>query len=411
MMSGEKDKVPPKLISGTHLIADGAIAIDPPTHGTQLNVCVTHDNVVETPVVEKEKRTIKLTQKALLDKLEKLQRNRKSKLKKASDLKGTIKDIMQDGENKRNVYSMLEKHNALCDEAEEAHNYLLELLPPDEKEKHEIWFEAKMLSVNELNDEVNKWLSNTDVLRAAGIVENEGGDDDESEINPSDSISNVEEKSGKKSSRKSDTSSKTSKSSGSSTSSARIQAEAERAALMARVAALEEKHALEEEAELVKRRLEEEAELLRRRQEKLELQTEMAASAAKLAVLACSEKAPSRTQSNGKESYLKRGARPKSTIFVTRNPPMDSHSRKPPPPIQQQPSIQLQPQQPSSVQQHAYRNATFNPPPMRSQYQPLNSQQQPSSMQQPQPHAYRNAIQDNRQDNQITTTLVQDGKT
>lgn len=120
----------------------------------------------------------------------------------------------------------------LCNEARETHESLLQLLPPAEKEKHEIWFKAKLLSVNEFTDCVKKWLSNPDVRNPA---ENDNNEDcDENEVKPSDSISNVETNvSGKKSSRKSHTSSRSGKSS---TASARIRAEAERAALEAHAA-------------------------------------------------------------------------------------------------------------------------------------------------------------------------------
>lgn len=182
-------------------------------------------------------------------------------------------------------------------EAKETHKSLSKYLPPEEKEKHEILFKAKMLSVNEFINDVNKWLSNADISKPAETVNND--ECNESEVKPSDSISNVEKNvSRAKSSRKSHTSTRTSKSSKSSTSSAQIQTEAERAALVACAAALKEKHALEELAEL-----------LRKSKEKLVLDTEMAASAAKLAVLtASSHQAFSNTQSNGMESYFEKGA-------------------------------------------------------------------------------------------------------
>lgn len=82
-----------------------------------------------------------------------------------------------------------------------------------------------------------------------------------------DSVSNV---ASKHSSRQSSGSRKSS----SSTASARIKAKAERAALVARAAALKEKHMLEEQEQQ-----------LRRRRKQLELEAELAASTAKLAIL------------------------------------------------------------------------------------------------------------------------------
>ncbi|KAL0148095.1 hypothetical protein M9458_056635, partial [Cirrhinus mrigala] len=62
-------------------------------------------------------------------------------------------------------------------------------------------------------------------------------------------------------------------------SSARIKAEAERAALVARVASLKGSHALEEQEQQ-----------LRRKREQLDLEAELAASTAKLAVLEAFER-------------------------------------------------------------------------------------------------------------------------
>ena len=153
-----------------------------------------------------------------------LQKTRKAKLNKASDLKRTIQELMHDREYKTEVQCTFEKYTTLCNEAKEQHRSLSQILPHEEREKHEIWFEAKMLSVHEFTNAVNKWWCNVDMFKPG---EN---DDHVSEVKPSDSISNVETNvSIKKSStsRKSHTSSRTSNSS----SSARIQIEAERAAL------------------------------------------------------------------------------------------------------------------------------------------------------------------------------------
>lgn len=124
---------------------------------------------------------------------------------------------------------------------------------------------------------------------------------EEINVEPQDSISNV------KSNTSGRSKSYVSKSSKSSTSSARRQAEAEQAALMARAAALEKKHALEEHAEQ-----------LRRKQEQLEIETQLAAAAAKLAVLSSSLQSSVASKhsehSDGMASYLK--LNPHSAIFV-----------------------------------------------------------------------------------------------
>lgn len=132
------------------------------------------------------------------------------------------------------------------------------------------------------------------------IVENAVDDD----IKPSDSASNVS----MRSKRCSTVVSK----SRSTTSSARIRAEAETAALMARQRLMSQKHALEEQQEL-----------LRRKKEELDLDMELAASMAKVSVFKASE--GSRVshvsvKSDGMNSYLERGKRTRlshdAVIFV-----------------------------------------------------------------------------------------------
>ena len=89
------------------------------------------------------------------------------------------------------------------------------------------------MGVSEFTECVIKWLhvSNNSVHKPAGNVDSYDCDESDSEVKPSDRISNVlTNASEKKSSRKSNASSRSSRSS---TVSARIQAEAERAALEA----------------------------------------------------------------------------------------------------------------------------------------------------------------------------------
>lgn len=89
----------------------------------------------------------------------------------------------------------------------------------------------------------------------------------------------------------------------STTSPAAIKVEAEKAALIARAAALKERHALEEQEQQ-----------LRRKREPLEVESEMAASNAKLAVLQASDGRSSSGSTNGMNSYLKREQTKKETV-------------------------------------------------------------------------------------------------
>lgn len=104
-------------------------------------------------------------------------------------------------------------------------------------------------------------------------------------IYPEDSISNV----ASKHSRKSVGSSKAS------TSSSRVKAEAEKAALLVRIAALKSKHALEEQEHQI-----------RRQKEQQDLETMLAESDAKLAVLQAFDSQGRAKASNAMNSYLEK---------------------------------------------------------------------------------------------------------
>ena len=226
-----------------------------------------------------QKRVVKLTTKALANEIDRLQSGRKAKFSKAASIRKSIQGLMLQ-HDKTKVQNALEDLNEVCYEVKNMHNHLLGLLPYEEKEKQEIWFKAKMLSINEWIADTKMWVS---------CDENENGNvvDD---INPEDSISNVS----KHSSHRSNNTTKSS-----TASSAAIKAEAERAALVARAAALREKHALEEQEQQ-----------LRRKREQLDLEAEIAASTAKLAVFQASERRSSfKAPSNGMNSYLEREKR------------------------------------------------------------------------------------------------------
>jgi len=141
-------------------------------------------------------------------------------------------------------------------------------------------------------------------------------DEEDDQIQPQDSISNAQSRHRGSSSGSS--------SCRSSTSSAKLRVRAEQAALLARAAALKDKHALEEQ-ELI----------LRRKEKQLEMDTEIAATSAKLAVLQVGSSVHSR-QSDGMASYIRKGARskvpptslnPQASVFV----PLPSQRHASPP--------------------------------------------------------------------------------
>lgn len=235
------------------------------TVGSAVSAVSKSNSVVSNVEVQTEKRVVKLSFKALADKLDKLQAVRRAKLNKANNIRKSLQGFIQKGD-KLQVQSALEELVEVCDNAKSMHESLLGLLPPDEKDEHETWFKAKMMFNDECIADANQWV----MCNEGNVVVNQGDVIDDG-INPNDSVSNIESK---RSNEGSVNSSRIS-----TASSARIKAEADRAALVARVAALKDKHALEEQEQQ-----------LRRKREQLDLEVELAASTAKLAVLEAFER-------------------------------------------------------------------------------------------------------------------------
>jgi len=255
----------------------------------------------------KEKRRIKLTPKALLEKLEALQKTRTTKVKKANNLMVIIKDFMLNREYEKEVQCSFGKFIRLCDEAREVHNSVMVLLPNDEQEKQQTWFNGKMLIFSGFKDDVQKWLNTESQVSRSGV----DGDAFQEDIQPNDSVSNISSRgSSKPSSGKGSSSVRTGRSSA---SSARIIAEAEKAALIARATALKEKHALEVQQEQ-----------LRRRQEQMDIDAEIAAATAKIAVLNNSDNQHPKTLSDGMNAYYDTGTT-RSGKEVTLNPHVEEY--------------------------------------------------------------------------------------
>ena len=225
-----------------------------------------------------EKRQSKLTEKALLAKISDLEQKRKCYLNKAASLKDTIKTLIESGDDS-DLEGNFNKYGLLIFDAKKAHNALLELLPVEEREKHEIWFKAKLLNVNEFSHNIKERLKLKQ--ERDGITVNLDKDD---EIQPSDSASNTKSRLSTRS-----------KGSRASIEAARVQAEAKKAALLERAAALKRRQELEDQAEL-----------LRKQMEQMDLDGEIKAADAELEVL------QTFADGDGMSSYVRK-QRPKET--------------------------------------------------------------------------------------------------
>ncbi len=150
--------------------------------GEQIETIEPFEKVEMEPV--REKRPPKLTPKALLEKLETLQKTRKSKLNKAKNLMAIIKDLLSNREYEKEVQCSFEKFIKLSDEAREMRNSVLFLLPSEEKEKQQPWFTGKMLICNGFLNDFEKWLSTESQVSCSGVDESVHQND----VNPEDSI-------------------------------------------------------------------------------------------------------------------------------------------------------------------------------------------------------------------------------
>ena len=271
--------------------------------------------------MEREKREIKLTAKAMENKIERLQHERKSAVNKIKELIPQIKAHMKSKENVTEIPSQLNNLNALCKKATDLHNEVLQLLPDDEHKKQKEWFSSIMDYSDAFKEQVEKWIkenphensnelplqTNTseqptkeinyaeqipvekskDLSVADPPVPVSTGQDPQDELQPCDSISNATKKSRSHHS-----------SSLASRSSARLKTETNLAILATKQKALKEKHALDEE-ELK----------LRKRREQLLLENEIAEEMAKLSVIKSQSSVGSKSKSkvsDGMNSYYEK---------------------------------------------------------------------------------------------------------
>ena len=179
---------------------------------------------------------------------------------------------MDDETHLEEIKGNMDKFNAMFDEFKSNHeSYQATLSDEDRSNDTTSWYIPKLEQINAFMDNVAKWIAATErqdiehdvPVSSFGL---EIGAD--VKFRPPDDRSSLN----------SDRESIVSRRSVSSTESVRIRAEAERAALLAKVATLQEKHALGDQQE----QLDCQREKLRKRMETLDLQTELAATTAKI---------------------------------------------------------------------------------------------------------------------------------
>ncbi|XP_060753769.1 uncharacterized protein LOC132864368 [Neoarius graeffei] len=242
------------------------------------------DEEEKTVSLPREKRQRKPTQRSLENSLQTRIDSRRAKLKKLTEKKNELRELMYDDANVENITKellteyeeLIEEFSKINADVKDLYSQLgyIENMNTDQSD----WFQPRYDKQCNFVQEVRSWIQDaTHHIEESERVNNE--------VNPEDSISVTSRKSKK-------TKSVSSASVASSVRSERLKVEMEKAALLTKTATLKQKRALEEqelrlkaEKEKQKRALEEQELWLKAKKEELELQAELAASDARLAVL------------------------------------------------------------------------------------------------------------------------------
>ncbi|XP_059901180.1 uncharacterized protein LOC132452529 [Gadus macrocephalus] len=206
---------------------------------------------------------------------EKLRSTRSGKLSHLTRRRNIVDTLMDDETHLEEIKGNMDKFNAMFDEFKSNHeSYQATLSDEDRSNDTTSWYIPKLEQINAFMDNVAKWIAATerqdtehDVPVSSSGLEISA----DVKFRPPDDRSFLY----------SDRESTVSRRSVSSTESVCIRVEAERAALLAKVATLQEKHALEDQQE----QLDCQREKLRKRMETLDLETELDATTAKIEYL------------------------------------------------------------------------------------------------------------------------------
>ena len=206
--------------------------------------------------------------------------SRRGKLCVLTHKKNEINALLETGESKENVRKHAEVFNKYVEEFIELQNTVHNLLSSEEEKEADNtdWFEPKLVHFRDFINGINKWMDESEITEDVEDEEKKNDDDEEKSVEdeehkdkavgPEDSVSQTKKAPSKASS----------SSSSSRALSACLKAKAERAALMAKVQALEMKHALDmQQAQITAKG------------ERLAIEAELAAAEAKVNVYIESE--------------------------------------------------------------------------------------------------------------------------
>ena len=258
---------------------------------------------------EESRRTVKLTAKALANKVEKLQKDRHSCVKQMKVLTNEMKEQMKNFDNAKDVQCTMGKLMNVYEDAKAAHDSLIALIPKEELENQIVWFSRVTKHNTDFINDVKQWLVDVGVtMHESNVEKNVAAKPDTEAMSPPEEVPVMQQEllpphsdahqifshSHKSTSAEGDlqetvqpgdsvsnASRRTKGTKVSSATSLRLKVEAEMAALTVQKRMIQDRHDLEEQMEQLRRQNEQ----LRKKKEQLELDTSMAANVAKMKVL------------------------------------------------------------------------------------------------------------------------------
>ena len=137
----------------------------------ETHVSESMSNVNGSKMDDQQKREIKLTAKALSNKIEMVQKERKAKVNKMKEVSNAMRDLMQDDGNATQVRSQLDDLTQMIHEFTMLHQSLIPLIPEEEHEKQNKWFKNVLKCNNGVIEGAHRWLSEIGFKRCENVVQ------------------------------------------------------------------------------------------------------------------------------------------------------------------------------------------------------------------------------------------------
>ena len=106
---------------------------------------------------EQTRRTVKLSVKALANKIEKDQKDRNSHVKQMKELTKEIKGLMKNDANANDVQSTMGQLINVYESAKASHESLTVLIPQEEQDNQNVWFSHVTKHHTDFMEDVTLW--------------------------------------------------------------------------------------------------------------------------------------------------------------------------------------------------------------------------------------------------------------